>query len=53
VAKQLSFTLFNEGIIKTELTKKKVPQEFIDSSLMQLIWLTLMGYDLSVLQEEY
>ena len=53
VAKQLAFTLFNEGIIKSELTKKKLPQEFIDSSLMQIIWLILMGYDLSVLQEEY
>lgn len=53
VAKQLAFTLFNEGIIKAELAKKELPQEFIDSSLMQLIWLILMGYDLSVLQEEY
>ena len=53
VSKQLAFTLFNEGIVKNGLTNKKLPQEFIDSSLMQPLWLILMGYTLSVLQEKY
>lgn len=53
VAKQLALTLFNEVIVKNGIPKKKLPQEFLDSSLMQPLWLILMGYTLSVLQEKY
>lgn len=52
-AKQFNQLLFSEGISKKGLLDKKLPQECKDALLIQPLYLILMGYALSALQEQY